>query len=164
VNAADPVVNRIAAFLEGIGLPVRFCAIEESMIVPGILLDKGVIAVDESKLKFPGDLLHEAAHLAVMSRDRRAQTYRDAGNDPAEEMAAIAWSYAAALHLDLHPSVVFHEAGYKGGSQALIDNFGAGRYVGVPILQWLGMAEDARASAASGRLPYPAMLNWVSMR
>ena len=40
---------------------------------------------------------------------------------------AIAWSYAAGVHLGLSASLVFHEMGYRGGSQALIDNFSMGR-------------------------------------
>ena len=132
--------------------------------MPGILIDKGAIVVDESQLKYPGDLLHEAGHLAVVPAARRNEIYRDAGNAPAEEMAAIAWSYAAALHIGLDPAVVFHEAGYKGGSQSMLENFAAGRYIGVPMLHWLGMAEDQRTAAANGRQPYPAMLRWVSDR
>jgi hypothetical protein len=37
---------------------------------------------------------------------------------PGEEMAAIAWSYAACVHLGLEPTVVFHSDGYKGGSES----------------------------------------------
>ena len=48
-------------------------------------------------------------------------------------MMAIAWSYAAAVHLGLDPAVVFHEAGYRGGSGSLIENFAQERYIGVPI-------------------------------
>ncbi|HTQ29980.1 MAG TPA: hypothetical protein VMI53_02115, partial [Opitutaceae bacterium] len=147
-----------------IGLSVRFGEIGEPTVVPGILLDHGGIVVDEARLSYPGDLLHEAGHLAVMSAERRRQIHRDAGNDPAEEMAAIAWSYAAALHLGLDPAVVFHEAGYRGGARALVENFSAGRYVGVPILQWLGLAEDPRTAVAAGRRPYPEMIRWVTER
>lgn len=160
----DRIAGRMAAFLEGIGLPVRILEIEGSTVVPGILLDNGGIVVDPAKLKYPGDLLHEAGHLAVMPAARRSKVVRDAGNDPGEEMAAICWSYAAALHLGLDPSVVFHEAGYRGGSQSLLENFASGHYIGLPMLQWLGLAEDRQRAEASGRRPYPNMVRWVSDR
>ena len=57
-------------------------------------------------------------------------------------MMAIAWSYAASVHLQLDPSVVFHADGYRGGSQSLIENFTGGRYIAVPTLQWLGMTAE----------------------
>ena len=41
-----------------------------------------------------------------------------AGEDAGEEMGAIAWSYAAALHIGLDPRVVFHEDGYKGAANS----------------------------------------------
>ena len=66
-------------------------------------------------------------------------------------MAAIAWSYAAALHLNLAPEVVFHAAGYRGGSRSMIENFSAGRYIGVPFLKWIGLTGDN----------YPAMTRWL---
>jgi len=154
----------MTAFLKGIGLPVRFGEIGEPTVVPGILIDKGVIVVDEAQLKYPGDLLHEAGHLAVMPAARRSQIHRDVGNDPAEEMAAIAWSYAAALHLELDPAVVFHEAGYRGGSQSILENFAAGHYFGVPMLQWPWFTEDGRTATANGRRPYPEMICWLSER
>jgi hypothetical protein len=161
---ADPVVGRIVAFLGAIGLPVRFGEIREATVVPGILIDRGVIVVDESRLKYPGDLLHEAGHLAVMPADRRRQAHNDAGNEPAEEISAIGWSYAAALHIGLDPAVVFHEAGYRGGSRSLLENFAEGRYIGVPMLQWLGLTYDQRTSAANGHRPYPEMERWVNDR
>ena len=73
------------------------------------------------------------------------------GGDGGEEMGAIAWSYAAALHIGLDPAVVFHAAGYRGGSQSLLENFRAGRPIGVPILQWAGLNGD----------DYPRMIRWL---
>jgi hypothetical protein len=71
------------------------------------------------------------------------------------EMAAIGWSYAAAVHLRLDPSVVFHADGYKGGSRSLLENFAAGYYIGLPILVWAGM------TAATGERPFPFMTRWL---
>jgi hypothetical protein len=79
------------------------------------------------------------------------------GSDPAEEMMAISWSYAAILHLQLPPEVVFHPAGYRGGSQSLLDNFATGRYLAIPMLQWLGMTHDEKQARETGAAPYPKM-------
>jgi hypothetical protein len=76
-------------------------------------------------------------------------------------MMAIAWSYAALRHLQLAPEVVFHPDGYRGGSQSLIENFGQGRYFGVPMLQWLGMTADEKQAEKLGIAPYPHMTNWL---
>jgi len=148
-----PVTTQIVRFLAEIGITVRWDRIEEPTVLPGITIDIGTL--------HPGDLLHEAGHLAVIPGEERAQLVGTAGSDPAREMMAIAWSYAALRHLRLDPAVVFHEGGYRGGSRNLIDNFGAGRYIGVPVLQWLGMTADAGRAAELGVEPYPNMLRWL---
>jgi hypothetical protein len=157
----DPLAARIVAFLENIDLPVRLGEVPEPSLLPGITIQAGGLLIDEARLLYPGDLLHEAGHLAVLPPAVRSGVHGDAGDDGGLEMAAIAWSYAAAVHLGLSPSVVFHEAGYRGGAQALIDNFTAGRYIGVPVLEWIGLtAVDGRAKAL-GVPPYPSMLKWL---
>ena len=74
---------------------------------------------------------------------------------------AIAWSYAAILHLQLPPDVVFHPEGYRGGSQSMLENFSAGRFLAVPMLQWLGMTLDEKRAKEAGAAPYPKMIRWV---
>ncbi len=149
----------IVGFLREIGLEVRFAPVRPDSVLPGIDVDGGSLVVDEPALLHPGDLLHEAGHLAVLSPGRRREACGrfDAGGRrdtlDGQEMAAIAWSYAAALHLGVDPAVVFHPAGYRGSSRAIVENFGAGRYFGVPILGWLGM------TAA-----YPVMFDWLNRR
>ena len=74
---------------------------------------------------------------------------------------AIAWSYAAALHIGIDPAIVFHDGGYRSGSKAILENFGAGRYIGVPMLAWLGMTHfDGRAPVANPN-SFPKMENWL---
>jgi hypothetical protein len=158
---AEPITTTIVAFLRAIGLVVRPGTVPEHTFVPGIWIDRGEIVVDEAHLRFPGDLLHEAGHLAVAAPARRPTIVGDAGPDAAEEMMAIAWSYAAAVHLQLDPAVVFHAEGYRGDSAALIENFQQGRYFGVPVLQWLGMTYDAAHAPAHQVAPYPNMVQWL---
>jgi hypothetical protein len=155
------LTDKIVAFLRDIGLAVRADSVENGTILPGIKVDQGVLVYDPVTLQFPGDLLHEAGHLAVKSPADRKLAGDNVGSDPAEEMMAISWSYAAILHLQLPPEVVFHPAGYRGGSQSLLDNFAAGRYLAVPMLQWLGMTQDEKQASETGTAPYPKMKTWL---
>ena len=150
------VVDCIFEFLREIGLKVSTAEIVRPTILPGIRIEAGGLVVDSARLVHPGDLLHEAGHLAVMPAARRILANNDTGADAGEEMAAIAWSYAAALHLELDPRVVFHDAGYRGGAQSLLENFADGRYVGVPMLVWRGLAVD------KGVERFPRMLHWLA--
>ena len=144
------LLDEIAAWLLELGLEVRRAPIELETVLPGITIEGGALVVDPSRCEHPGDLLHEAAHLAILSPEERSAVWGTTGSDGGFEMAAIAWSYAAAKALGLDASVVFHADGYRGGSAGLIDNFAEGRYVGVPVLQWLGLtAEATRAPPSS---------------
>jgi hypothetical protein len=160
-NFANTLTATIATFLRTIGLDVRPGRLPEHTFLPGIWIDRGALVVDEAHLQFPGDLLHEAGHLAVMAPSRRSIVTGDVGSDAAEEMMAIAWSYAAAVHLQLDPAVVFHAEGYRGASAALIENFQQGRSFGVPMLQWLGLTYDAIRAPVAQVAPYPHMVHWI---
>ena|SRR5215469_13278743 len=61
----NPLTNQIAAFLNEIGLAVRSGAFPEPTFLPNIHVEHGVLLVDDGRLFYPGDLLHEAGHLAV---------------------------------------------------------------------------------------------------
>lgn len=158
---ADPCTAAIVAFLQRIGLEVERGVLDDSAFLPGVALCDGRIVVDESRLRYPGDLLHEAGHLAVIPSHRRGDTAGRLGTDGGEEMGAIAWSYAAALHLGLDPSILFHDDGYRGGASALVENFREGRYIGVPYLQWLGLTLEPARAAQQGCPPYPHMVRWL---
>jgi hypothetical protein len=156
---ANPVTERMAAFVRGIGIDVHAEPLPEGTFLPGLAIRHGAIVVDEDKLACPGDLLHEAGHVAVAPHEQRdAPTITPNDGD---EMATLAWSYAAACHLGLRADVVFHPHGYKGGSQALIDAFTGGGTPGVPLLQWYGMTAEPKFAAERGVEPYPHMLRWV---
>jgi hypothetical protein len=77
------------------------------------------------------------------------------------EMMAIAWSYAACIHLGIDPEIVFHEQGYKGGGNSIVANFNEGKYFGVPLLEWCGMCYDAQTAGQLNMHPFPKMISWT---
>ncbi len=157
----NSVTKKIVDFLLEIGLDVQSTTFEDDGFLPGIKLERGALLVDEAKLKYPGDLLHEAGHLAVKPPSERLETTLNAGSDGAEEMMSIAWSYAAAVHIGIPLEVVFHEHGYKGGGDSLIETFSQGNGFGVPMLQWLGMTVDSKRALDLGVAPFPHMTKWL---
>jgi hypothetical protein len=157
----NPLTSKMAGFLLSIGLATAPAVLDASGFLKGLMINHGVLLIDEVRLTYPGDLLHEAGHLAVIPGETRKRLHGNVGVDPGEEMAAIAWSYAAALHLEIDPAVVFHSGGYRGGSQAILENFSQGRYVGVPLLDWLGLTAGKKNAERLHVPPYPHMLKWL---
>ena len=160
-NRKESAIEKIVAFLAEIGIEVIWTELQQQTFLPGITAERGAILIDQSKLLYPGDLLHEAGHLAVILPEKRKLAQGNMGKDRGEEMMAIAWSYAALVHLGLEPSLVFHEGGYRGWSKAFIENFTKGRYVGVPLLQWIGLTADNKRAKEMGVKPYPHMNKWL---
>ena len=160
-ESQSSLIQRITTFLEKEGFSLQFAMLPESSFLPGIDIQQGVLQIDPARLLSPGDILHEAGHLAILTPAERSEANGVVGNDGGMEMAAIAWSWAAAVHLGIPPSVLFHPNGYKGGSSALIENFVAGRYIGVPMLEWFGMAAGEKRAREMGTAAYPAMLRWL---
>jgi hypothetical protein len=150
----------ILAFLERIGLQVRREPIAGKTFMPGVTIREGALVVDDELLLYPGDLLHEAGHLAMMSPAERAACLGSASGD---EMSAIAWSYAAALEIGLDPLVVFHPDGYQAGGASIVENFREGRYFGVPLLQYYGLTKE-RLDPLESRTEttvFPRMRAWL---
>jgi hypothetical protein len=156
----DPATGRILAFLDEIGIPVRIGHLTDGSFLPGMAVRAGCLCVDPGRFFHPGDLLHEAGHIAVTEPGLRPGLDAVA-DDPGEEMAAIAWSYAASVAIGLAPHILFHPAGYRGGSAAMIDNFTNGRDVGVPLLEWFGMTMSPRSARRDGGPLYPQMRRWL---
>jgi len=157
------VVETITNFVESIGLSVITRAIEEDTFLPGLLLENGKIVIDPDKLLYPGDILHEAGHLAAYE-----PAVRETIGDPLPEymsagfeMMAMAWSYAACLYINLDPAIVFHDNGYRGAGSHILETYDSGSYIGLPMLQYLGLAYDKKRAAELNALPYPSMLRWL---
>jgi hypothetical protein len=161
-DATDEALRlKITTFLRSIAIAVLVTELPQRTFLPGLTIRGAALLVDPARLLYPGDMLHEADHIAVAAPARRATIDGDAGADAAEEMMAIAWSYAAARHIGIDPAVVFHDAGYRGDAAHILAQFDSGNGFGVPMLQWLGMTYDTRQAQQRGVPPFPHMLRWL---
>jgi hypothetical protein len=161
---SDPLTNRLAGFLTEIGIEVVAADLPDTFL-PGLALDGGRLLVDEQRLDYPGDMLHEAGHIAVAPGWARPQLTGDIdvpGLDTGDlEWAAIPWSYAAALAAGIDPRLVFHEGGYHGKSAGLLSNFELGVPIGLHHLVAAGMTATGPQAEELGAEPYPHMLRWL---
>ena len=147
-------VTEMIDFLRGIGLRVEERSLSVPTILPGLTIVDGGLMVDRSRLGYPGDLLHEAGHLAVKLPVDRNRTNYSVGTDPAEEMMAMAWAWAAGVYLGVPPEVIFHEASYKNSDgSGLAEQFQAGQWFGVPMLQFYGLTAEPYTLNVSAEQP-----------
>jgi hypothetical protein len=155
----------ILSFLNEIGITVVERELKEETFLPGLTLGSGCIYVDHKQLKYPGDLLHEAGHLAVTTAEQRAAIGTEQLETPwptdGEEFGAVLWSYAAAVHIGLPLNILFHPDGYKNESEWIIGNFQSGSYIGLPFLEWAGLTLSEQRAEAAGQPAFPHMLNWI---
>jgi hypothetical protein len=161
----DETIDKILTFLEEIGIPATDGEVADDTFLPGIEVQNGSLVVDKGKLRYPGDLLHEAGHIAVSPAEIRSQL---SGKVELPERAphlveleAMLWSYAACLYLSIDSRVVFHDDGYKGKAVALLQNFELGVFHGVNGLVAAGMTLSPDAATTSGGKPFPAMQKWL---
>ncbi len=160
-------LQTILDFIREIGLSVEPKSLDDSTFLPGIHIENGTVFYDQEKLEFPGDLLHEAGHLALMKPHDREKASGDLEpgdgkkmNADSTEIGVILWTYAAIVHLEIDPRIVFHEKGYRGSSDWFIDNFTSGTYIGLPLLQWMGFCKHQDETDDS--VPeFPHMLRWL---
>jgi hypothetical protein len=153
-------LQKVLAFFNEIGIAYQIQPLAAPSFLSGVLIKNGCLCIDLEQLAHPGDLLHEAGHIAVMPAAQRHllndNVNESANQGPAEEMAAIAWSWAALKHLKLPSDFLFHAEGYKGGSEAYIAAFSTGGGFGHPLLSWYGMCEQAGTTGG-----YPQMKLWL---
>ncbi len=76
-------------------------------------------------------------------------------------MEAIAWSWAALVHLGLPGEVLFHPAGYKGQAQSLLMAYRLGVYLGASGLARRGLCLLPAQAEGAGVKPYPHMQRWL---
>lgn len=151
---------RILPFLEEIGIEVDWIGEAKEQLLGGLAIVGGRILIDPETPVWPGDLLHEAGHIAAVAPEARP-TLGPLDADATDEMVAIAWSYAASLPCELPLKHLFHDGGYRGDSAALITSYATGRYIGAPMLGVYGMTADLRTALAEGIPAFPALSRWL---
>ena len=70
---SDPLTAKLAAFVRGVGIEVHAVALPDSTFLAGLDIRCGAVLIDESRLQYPGDVLHEAGHIAVTDPQLRNQ-------------------------------------------------------------------------------------------
>jgi hypothetical protein len=149
-------LQQITNFLSSIGIKVIEQKLPTDTFLPGLSLLGNSILIDSEQLKYPGDLLHEAGHIATTEENRRPLigTSEMGENWPSDgdEIATILWSFAACHHLGLDLNVVFHPNGYKNDSEWLIEQFSSKNYLGLPLLAWMGFCTKEE---------FPSMNKWL---
>lgn len=152
-------------FIAGVGIDIVEATLPADTFLPGIELRGGGIAVDPDRLVWPGDLLHEAGHLAVLPAALRREAHEDQPNaaevEHAGELEAMAWAWAAAVELGLPPEVLIHEGGYNGKSGDLLQMYAFGVYPGLKGLCESGMTAAPGFTQDCGPVRYPRMLRWL---
>ena len=155
----------IVGFLSGIGITVIEGPISGNSFLPGLCIVNGTIVYDIGALRWPGDLLHEAGHIATMPSALRHQlndSLQESIAAPhAGEVEATAWAYAAIVHLGLSPSILFHGEGYDGRSASLIMTYTHGVYPGCFGLAQAGMTLLSAEADSAAVAPYPNMIRWL---
>jgi hypothetical protein len=149
-------LERIIDFLNLINIMVVEKKLSDDTFLSGLSIKGNTILMDLDKLKYPGDLLHEAGHIATTEEQIRPfiGTEKIEANWPTDgdEIAAIIWSYAASYHLNLDLEIVFHPNGYKNESEWLIEEFNNKNYIGLPLLEWMSLCNKDE---------FPKMKKWI---
>jgi hypothetical protein len=157
--------SAILQFLRAIELDVREEPLSSPGFLPGIEIRQGALVVDRARLQWPGDLLHEAGHLAVLParlRPLQSGALHDCEQVPySGEAEATAWAYAAACAIGLPAEQLFHAGGYHGRSAGLIMTFALGVYPGLHGLMQGGLAHGMAQAQSLGTPAYPHMLRWL---
>jgi len=156
ITEKEALINRLVEFISSVGIAVKEGNTGDDTFVPGLDIRYGTIIFDRERLLYPGDLLHEAGHIAVAEAAERGSLMGNVtDNKPerqGEELAAILWSYAACQKTGIPSAVVFHPNGYKGDSSWFLDNFKNEVFIGLPLLVWMQLTTAEQ---------YPVMTKWL---
>ena len=157
------MLQTIVDFLRTIGIAACPGTVASGSFLPALRIVNGALEYDPHGLRWPGDLLHEAGHIAVTPAEHRAGLSDALAGKPAwdhgGELEAMAWSWAATLHLGLPPEALFHPDGYKGQSPGLLFSYRMGVCPGALGLSRTGMT--LLAQTALGARLYPHMQRWL---
>jgi hypothetical protein len=156
----DQIIHLFCSFLNSIGITTIEKEFEGASFLPGLKIENGKLLINREQLLYPGDILHEAGHIAVtVAADREQLKDNVIENNTAkagDEMAVMLWTYAACRHLKIDPAIVFHKDGYKGDADWLLANYKEKKYIGLPLLVWMGLANDQ-----NNKDGFPTMVKWL---
>lgn len=156
-GGGEDAARRCLAFLDRIGIATGPLSGGEAQLLDGLAIIGGRLLIDPDVPVWPGDLLHEAGHIAVADPGQRPALGPIVA-DGGDEMAAIAWSYAAARQCGLPLDQLFHEGGYRGDAIMLREAFASGAKIGSPMLGFFGLCDP---DGQPGDHPFPAMKRWL---
>lgn len=161
----EPITQKILSFLHTIGIDTIEKELPDDTFLPGLSLSNKGIEIDFNKLLYPGDILHEAGHLAVTTAEDRNKigTLEMATDWPSqgEEIGAMLWSFAASQYLEIPLEIVFHDNGYKGSSHWLMESYENETYIGLPYLEWCGLTVSNEKAKAQNVKAFPHMIKWL---
>ncbi|WP_394774675.1 hypothetical protein [Flavobacterium sp.] len=164
VKESSLEIKKVLLFLNETGIDVIEKELDNTFL-PGLSLGPDCIYIDYNKLLYPGDILHEAGHLAVTtSAERKLVETKEIAPDwptQGEEIGAILWSFAASNYLKLPLDFVFHPDGYKDSSDWYISNFNDKNYIGLPFLEWIGLCFSEERALKEGKEAFPIMQKWL---
>jgi hypothetical protein len=177
------------AFVRSIGLLVQEATAEvlTGSFVPGVRIAAGGLVVDPENV-FPGDVLHEAGHLATIPAVFRPEASGTLGAvsrrmqqhlaDHPEGLAswpedrlcrgilqcgdseATAWQYAAAQHIGLPDTWLFPPGSFDGNAEETLMRLKWGRDMGINGLQAAGWTKVH--AFGNPALPlYPQLAFWL---
>ncbi len=111
-------LDSILAFLDEIKLLASEGVVPPDSCLPGIRVSRGMLVFDRATLRWPGDLLHEAGHIAVTPSSLRAaldDALDSSDSVPhAGEAEATAWAYVAIVRAQAGMTLVGAGASLAG--------------------------------------------------
>lgn len=161
----DATVQKITSFLKEIGINTIEKELPNDTFLPGLTLSNEGILIDYDKLLYPGDILHEAGHIAVTTSENRKKIGTDEmpkdWPTQGDEIGTMLWSFAAAHYLEIPLNIVFHSNGYKGSSDWLIDSYKENNFIGLPFLEWCGLTLGNEKAREQNEKAFPHMVKWL---
>jgi hypothetical protein len=182
-------LERAVEFVRSIGLSVKLVGnhpLEPGSFLPQIRIRAGGLEVREDA--FPGDVLHEAGHIAVLPPAFRpladknlraafaaARAYCDEHGDglmahpedpvvrallQCSDPEATAWQYAAANAIGLPDAWLFPAGSYEGNQETVLQMLKLNRHFGINGLQAAGWTQVSRNPYRATPV-YPALAFWL---
>jgi hypothetical protein len=156
IEPARGPLRRVVRWLRTVGLRAEEGTRYTLPFARGIWLEDGELIYDPCEAH-PGDMLHEAGHLAVLPADARLAAQGDADEVSGfhdNDSEAIAWSYAAALACGVDPWLVF-ESGFTSREDAeeAFRLLRSGRHDGIAKLVEADFLSDAKE--------FPKLRRWL---